>query len=60
LNQLDKWNGQSAPNNNLPPTTLKTGNFIGEQPNHEFSEELSDGGERDQFIKRQQKDLKMK
>jgi hypothetical protein len=58
---MDKWNEQSAPNNNLPPSSLKTGNFLGNsKKDHEFSEELSDGGERDQFIKRHQNDLKMK
>ncbi|GHH96732.1 hypothetical protein [Neobacillus kokaensis] len=50
---MGEWNEQAAPNNNLPPKTLKTGKFLGKQPNHEFSEELSDGGERDQYIKKQ-------
>jgi hypothetical protein len=47
---MGKWNEQSAPNNNLPPKTIKTGEQIGHETKHEFSEELSDGGERDQII----------
>jgi hypothetical protein len=57
---MNDWNEQAAPNNNLPPKTLKTGEFTGNVTGHEFSEELSDGGERDQFIQRQKKNLKMK
>ncbi|WP_195891977.1 hypothetical protein [Neobacillus dielmonensis] len=58
---MKDWNGQSAPNNNLHPKTLRLGNFVGDQTtDHEFSEELSDGGERDEFINRQRKNLKMK
>ncbi|MBT2658287.1 hypothetical protein J7E81_24100 [Bacillus sp. ISL-18] len=57
---MKDWNEQAAPNNNLAPKTLKTGEFVGKVPDHEFSEELSDGGERDQFIQRQKKNLKMK
>ncbi|MEH7119587.1 hypothetical protein V7128_19535 [Neobacillus vireti] len=57
---MSDWNEQAAPNNNLAPKTLKTGEFVGKEAAHEFSEELSDGGERDQFIQRQKKNLKMK
>ncbi|WP_187373202.1 hypothetical protein [Bacillus rubiinfantis] len=57
---MEKWNEQAAPNNNLLPNTLRTGNFVGKQTTIEFSEELADGGERDQFIERQKNDLKMK
>ncbi|MEH7108669.1 hypothetical protein [Bacillus sp. JJ1764] len=57
---MGKWNGQSAPNNNLPPKTIKTGKLPGSNVTHEFSEELSDGGERDEYINKQQKNLKMK
>lgn len=57
---MGKWNGQAAPNNNLPPKTIKTGELSRIPTEHEFSEELSDGGERDQFIERQKNDLKMK
>ncbi|MGG5253566.1 hypothetical protein ACQYAD_08725 [Neobacillus sp. SM06] len=47
---MGKWNEQSAPNNNLPAQTIRTSKLIG---NHAFSEELADGGERDQNIKLQ-------
>ncbi|MED4205227.1 hypothetical protein [Neobacillus mesonae] len=47
---MAKWNEQAAPNNNLSPKTIKTGNLLGK---HEFSEELSDGGERNQYIEEQ-------
>jgi len=57
---MSDWNEQAAPNNNLAPKTLKTGEFAGNEAAHEFSEELSDGGERDQFIQKQKKNLKMK
>jgi hypothetical protein len=57
---MGKWNEQAAPNNNLPPKTIKTGELVGHEPNHEFSEELSDGGERDQFIQQQEKNHKIK
>ena len=57
---MGKWNEQAAPNNNLPPKTIKTGELVGHPAKHEFSEELSDGGERDQFIERQKNNLKMK
>jgi len=56
---MDKWNEQAAPNNNLLPKTIKTGQLEREE-RQTFSEELSDGGERDQFIERQRKNLKMK
>ncbi|MED4224327.1 hypothetical protein [Neobacillus cucumis] len=57
---MSDWNEQAAPNNNLPPKTLKTGELTGKASEHEFSEELSDGGERDQMIQRLKKNLKMK
>lgn len=57
---MAKWNEQSAPNNNLHPKTMRTGNLAGNRKDHGFSEELSDGGERDQYIERQKEDLKMK
>ncbi|MGX6441772.1 hypothetical protein ACWM35_00880 [Neobacillus sp. K501] len=48
---MGKWNEQAAPNNNLPPKTIKSSDMLlGEKAEHEFSEELSDGGERDKFI----------
>lgn len=57
---MGKWNEQAAPNNNIHPKTIRTGKLINNESNHEFSEELSDGGERDQFIERQKNNLKMK
>lgn len=48
---MGKWNEQAAPNNNLSPKTIKTSEMLlGQKADHEFSEELSDGGERDKFI----------
>lgn len=53
---MGKWNEQAAANNNLPSKTIRTSEqFLGEKAEHEFSEELSDGGERNQFIKNQTK-----
>ncbi|WP_172797486.1 hypothetical protein [Bacillus sp. FJAT-27445] len=43
-----KWDEQGAPNNNLSPKTIKTSKLLGKTP--EFSEELSDGGERNRYI----------
>jgi len=51
-----KWNDEAAPNNNIPSEVLKSSKFVAnEQKEHEFSEELSDGGERDEAIKQQLK-----
>lgn len=52
---MGKWNEQSAPNNNLNPQTVRTSKLVNEkvEHEHEFAEELSDGGERDQIIERQ-------
>jgi len=55
---MPEWNEQAAPNNNLNPKTIRSGKFVDKQTNHEFSEELSDGGERDQYIERQKNSLK--
>lgn len=54
---MDDWNKQAAPNNNLTSGTIQTSNLVGNKKGneHAFSEELSDGGERDQFIKNQLK-----
>ena len=53
---MGKWNEQAAPNNNLPADTIRTSDMLlGEKADHEFAEELSDGGERDQFIQQQKK-----
>ena len=52
-----KWNEEAAPNNNIPSEVLQSSKFVShqQQNEHEFSEELSDGGERDEIIKYQQK-----
>ncbi|MBS4211518.1 MULTISPECIES: hypothetical protein [Neobacillus] len=57
---MGKWNEQAAPNNNLHPKTIKTSNLVQSDTGYGFSEELSDGGERDEYIERQQDDFKMK
>lgn len=44
---LKKWNEQAAPNNNLSAADIKNSNLPKE---HEFSEELSDGMERNETI----------
>ncbi|WP_246944002.1 hypothetical protein [Bacillus pinisoli] len=49
---MDKWNNQSAPNNNLTSADIAVSELLNE---HEFTEELSDGMERDQNIKEIQK-----
>lgn len=50
---MSDWNQQAAPNNNLSPKTIRTSKFVGKNGDQEFSEELSDGGERDQVIQKQ-------
>ncbi|MDQ0199759.1 hypothetical protein [Neobacillus ginsengisoli] len=58
---MGKWNEQAAPNNNLPSSTIRSSEMlIGKKANHEFSEELADGGERDRSIQRQRNDSKNK
>jgi hypothetical protein len=48
---MGKWNEQAAPNNNLPSNTIQSSELLlGKKVAHEFSEELSDGGERDKNI----------
>lgn len=58
--EMGDWNEQAAPNNNLTAGTIQTSKLVGKKgiANHEFSEELSDGGERDENIKRQMKKRK--
>ncbi len=55
---MGKWNEQSATNNNLNSNTIRNSNLVGKEAKAEFSEELSDGGERDENIKRQVLNLK--
>lgn len=54
---MSDWNEQSAPNNNLHPATIRTSRLVGKKGlrESEFSEELSDGGERDDLIQKQLK-----
>lgn len=54
---MGDWNEQAAPNNNLTAGTIQTSKLVGKKgiASHEFSEELSDGGERDEIIKKQRK-----
>lgn len=57
---LTKWNEQSAPNNNLSSVTIKSSKLVNKDMEHEFSEELSDGGERNELIEKQRnKSLKL-
>jgi hypothetical protein len=48
---MSKRNKESAPNNNLSANDIKNSQS---QTEHEFSEELSDGMERNKYIKDQQ------
>jgi hypothetical protein len=54
---MSDWNEQGAPNNNLNPVTLRSSKIVGKKglKEHAFSEELSDGGERDDLIEKQLK-----
>ncbi|WML48927.1 hypothetical protein RCG23_02070 [Neobacillus sp. PS3-34] len=56
---MEKWNEQGATNNNLPPQTIRTSKKMMGRSNveHEFSEELSDGAERDLYIQKQVRDM---
>lgn len=58
---MSDWNKQAAPNNNLSSETIRTSNFVHNKKGdeHAFSEELSDGGERDQNIKNQMRSKKL-
>lgn len=58
---LGKWNEQAAANNNLPSSTIRTSELLlGKKADHEFSEDLSDGGERNQNIELLNKNSKLK
>lgn len=52
---MGKWNEQGAPNNNLPAEAIAGSKLVGKHDrlDHEFSEELADGGERDKAIEKQ-------
>ncbi|USK36619.1 hypothetical protein LIT25_26085 (plasmid) [Bacillus sp. F19] len=48
---MGKWNKQAASNNNLPSNTIRSSELLlGKKADHEFSEELSDGAERNRNI----------
>ncbi|PEJ59120.1 MULTISPECIES: hypothetical protein [unclassified Bacillus (in: firmicutes)] len=66
---MTKWNEQAAANNNLPSSTIRSSELflgkkadheIGKKADHEFSEDLSDGGERNENIEKLINDSKMK
>ncbi|HEY4549002.1 MAG TPA: hypothetical protein VIG98_01840 [Bacillus sp. (in: firmicutes)] len=52
---MGDWNEQGAPNNNLSAATIRTSKMVGKEgiQSEEFSEELSDGGERNEIISKQ-------
>lgn len=52
---MSDWNEQAAPNNNIPPRIVRPFERRDQRVDHEFSEELADGGERDDFIQHQKK-----
>lgn len=52
---MSDWNEQAAPNNNIPARIVRPFERRDQSVNHEFSEELSDGGERNKFIQNQKK-----
>ncbi|RXI95532.1 hypothetical protein DS745_24070 [Anaerobacillus alkaliphilus] len=51
---MSKLNQEDAPNNNLTPGDIKSSKLVSNE-DHEFSEELSDGGERNENIKEMDK-----
>ncbi|SFC36997.1 MULTISPECIES: hypothetical protein [Bacillaceae] len=58
---MGKWNEQAAANNNLPSSTIRTSELLlGKKADHEFSEDLSDGGERNENIEKLNKNSKLK
>ncbi|MFC3885792.1 hypothetical protein ACFOU2_20865 [Bacillus songklensis] len=54
---MGTWNNEAAPNNNLPAAVIRSSKLVSrkKQAGHEFSEELADGGERDEAIEHQRK-----
>lgn len=49
---MSKLNNEAAPNNNLAPEDVKASKVVAKKEEHEFSEELSDGGERNENIEK--------
>jgi hypothetical protein len=57
---MEKMNEEAAPNNNLSSATIQTSKqLIGNKAQHEFSEELSESGERDKIIQKQVRDKRL-
>lgn len=54
---MGDWNEQGAPNLNLSSETIRSSEGISKRKHeeHHFSEELADGGDRDNTIKKQLK-----
>lgn len=52
---MSKLNHEAAPNNNLTAGDIKASNIGKEENEHPFSEELSDGGERNELIDKLEK-----
>ncbi|MEH7455298.1 hypothetical protein [Gottfriedia acidiceleris] len=58
---MGKWNEQAAANNDLPSSTIRSSELLlGKKADHEFLEDLSDGGERNQNIEILNKNPKSK
>jgi hypothetical protein len=55
---MGKWNEEGAANNNLSAGTIESSKLLGKPglQEHEFAEELADGGERDKAIENQLKE----
>lgn len=45
---MGKWNEEAAPNNNMNSVEIKSSKLVSSKQEQEFSEELSDGGERNE------------
>lgn len=45
---MGKWNEQAAANNNMTSVEIKSSKLVSNDQEIEFSEELSDGGERNE------------
>lgn len=45
---MGNWNNQAAPNNNMTAVEIKSSKLVNNSQDFELSEELSDGGERNE------------
>ena len=52
---MSKLNHEAAPNLNMTTQEISTSKLVSTKKGHAFSEELSDGGERNEFLKKQAK-----